>query len=77
MAARARRDNGKQKTPAQRQLMYAGWLIALVAVIGIVLRPVVPWLYLWAPMLTFGAAKLPSELRDLWRAWRARRGSGA
>jgi hypothetical protein len=55
------------------QIRYAAWCIGVAAVVGIVLRPSVPWLYLWAAMLTFGFAKLPAELRDAWRRMRERR----
>jgi len=58
---------------AKRKLMYVVWLIGLAGVLGVVLRPAMPWLLVWAAMLTFGGVKLPSELRDLWRGSRDRR----
>lgn len=67
----ARRVPAPAKTPAQQLVARGGWLLALIAVVGIGIRPSTPWLYLWVPMLTFGVAKLPSELRDAWKRRRA------
>lgn len=67
----ARRQPAPAKTPAQQIVARVGWLLALIAVIGIATRPSMPWLYLWVPMLTFGVAKLPSDLRDAWKRRRA------
>jgi hypothetical protein len=62
-----RRLPAPAKTPARRLVARIGWLLAVIAVIGIATRPSTPWLYLWVPMLTFGVAKLPSDLRDAWK----------
>ena len=62
--AAARREHPPAKTPAQQTVARIGWLLALIAVIGLIAKPSTPWIFLWVPMLTFGIAKAPQDLRD-------------
>jgi hypothetical protein len=69
----ARGEAPPQKTAAQQTIARIGWLLALIAIIGLIARPSTPWLYIWVPMLTFGMAKAPQDLRDAWRRRQATR----
>jgi len=74
MAKRAaRREIEPAQTPAQQTVARIGWLLALIAVIGLATKPSTPWIFLWVPMLTFGIAKAPQDLRDAWRRRQAMR----
>jgi hypothetical protein len=61
------------KTPAQQTVARIGWLLALIAVVGLATKPSTPWIFLWVPMLTFGIAKAPQDVRDAWRRRQAKR----
>jgi fatty acid desaturase len=63
----ARPESPRTKTPAERTVAQIGWLLALIAVIGLITKPATPWLFLWVPLLTFAIAKAPQDLRDAWR----------
>jgi hypothetical protein len=61
------------KTPAEQAVARIGWLLALIAIVGLVTKPSTPWIFIWVPMLTFGIAKAPQDLRDAWRRRQATR----
>lgn len=71
--ATARPEAPRVKTPAEQTIARLGWLLALIAVLGLISKPSTPWIFLWVPMLTFGIAKLPQDLRDAWRRRQLRR----
>jgi len=69
--ATARSQPPRVKTPAEQAVARIGWLLAVIAIIGLIVRPSTPWIFAWVPMLTFGIAKAPQDLRDAWRRRKA------
>jgi len=63
----------REKTAGERTVARTGWVLALVATVGLFTTPFLPWAFLWVPMLTFGTAKVPRDLHDAWVRCRVRR----
>lgn len=72
-SANARPKPPRVKTPAEQAVARIGWVLALIAVIGLIVKPATPWIFLWAFMLMFGVAKAPQDIRDAWRRHRLHR----
>lgn len=52
----------KRDTPAHRAIATAGWILAAVGLVGIILWPGL--IILWSAMIFFGAAALPRALLE-------------
>ena len=61
----------KRDTPAHRAIATAGWILAAVGLVGIILWPGL--IVVWAFMIFFGAAALPRALLEWLRGRRGRR----
>jgi cyanate permease len=61
----------RRDTPAHRAIATAGWILAAIGLIGIILWP--GQIILWSAMIFFGAAALPRALLERLRARRSRR----
>jgi Flp pilus assembly protein TadB len=58
----------KRDTPAHRAIATAGWILAAIGLIGLILWPSL--IILWSAMVFFGAAALPRALLEWLRARR-------
>lgn len=61
----------KRDTPAHRAIATAGWILAAIGLVGIVLWPGL--IILWSAMIFFGAAALPRALLEWLRERRKER----
>lgn len=61
---------GQYNTPVHRAIALAGWALAVVGLVGIIVYPSA--LVLWVFFIFFGIAALPRALGEWWRDRRSR-----